>query len=460
MKNIVLFLALSINCHLFAQNNFDSNQISNQTKKIVKKIEKKNQLMDSAVGFSGYKPKQWENFEELKARASKSELIELTNHPNGVVRSYSFWALSHDSNIDLFSIVKKHLTDNELIYTQFGCIIMEEKVGDFFIMVMTPEYVDLESKKLNQKELYELDSLLIYLPNKLSSKFGALNRAEATNKIYPKIRELVVMEKNQNALVTLAKFQKDQDIEIIKNFISNTKNIRRSHYFTYSAISEFPNQAFIPLLEENLINTLDDTHYSTEWRALYKAIASYKNEKAVSLLTIPFHKVQHKNIKKYHIEFVFNAIMEYQDPMYDKLLWKIWEEENQISVQSYKYLLSLNPSRAYELTKKELIPEYQIQASDFRPNLENVVSSENLKEYFLNVLMTNDKRLSNKIIAHQIENANVHDIYLFNSKVNKQKIFIEPIFSRLEEESNPHIYFDLIETLINFKDDTINMRIL
>ena len=170
--------------------------------------------------------------------------------------------------------------------------------------------------------------------------------------------------------------------------------------------------------------------------------------------------MKHQHIKKYHIDFVFDAIMKYQDPIYDNLLWEIWEEENQISVQSYKYLLSLNPSRAYELTKKELIPEYQIQASDFRPNLENVVSSENLKEYFLNVLMANDKRLSNKIIAHQIENANVHDIYLFNSKVNKQKMFIEPIFSRLEEESNPHIYLDLIETLINFKDDKINRRIL
>jgi hypothetical protein len=460
MKIVLLIIALTINCNLAAQYKFDSSLITKKTNKIVSKIEKENQLMSSAVGYSGEKPEQWDNFQKLKEQASKNELLELTNHPNGVVRSYSFWALSHDPNIDLFNIVKEHLSDDELINTLFGCIGGQEKVGDFFIQIVTSEYVDLESQKLSKIEFQELDSLLIYHPNKLSSRFDAINRAKATNEIYPKIRELVVKEKNPNALVSLAKFQKEQDIELIKNFNDNSNEVEDGFYFTYSAIIEFPNQAFLPLLAENLMSTLDNTHFSSEWRQLYKAIACYKNEKSLTLLEIPFTQVEHENIKKYHIEFVFEAISDAQDSIYDELLWRIWEEEYQTSIQVYKHLLSLNPARAYELTKRELIENYEIQRSNFVPKLNKVDNSENLTEYQLNVIIANDAELSSKIISQQIINTNVHNLSLFTSKVNQQELFVEPLFNRLENEWNAHIYLDLVETLILYRDDTINKRIL
>jgi len=460
MKINLILLTLLMNLTSIAQDSFDKNKISKQTNKVVKDIAKINELMSSAVYYSGMKPKQWDNFEELKRKASKEELIELTNHPNGVVRSYAFWALSYNKNIDLFQIVKNHLNDDELINTQFGCIGGQEKVGDFFIQIMTPQYINFESKKLKQEAFWELDSLLIYEPNNLSSRFAAINRAKATEKLYPKIRELVIKEKNPSALVTLAKYQKEQDIEIIKNFRDKTDKTEGGFYFTYSAIIQFPNPAFLPLLEKNLKNTLDNTHFSTEWRQLYKAITSYKNEKSLELLKIPFTQVQHQNIKKYHIDFVFEAILAFQDSRYDELLWQIWEEENQISIDSYKYLLSLNPSRAYELTKKELIKDYETQNSDFNPELNNIKHSDNLHEFLLNIIIANDEELSNKIIGQQIENANVHEFSLFTSKVNKQEIFIEPLFKRLENARNANVYLNLIETLLSYKDDSINKRIL
>ena len=460
MKINLILIALILSFNSFAQDNFDTSKISKRTKKVVKEISKINELMSSAVYYSGMKPKQWDNFEELKRKATKEELIELTNHPNGVVRSYAFWALSVDKSVDLFQIVKKHLNDDELINTQFGCIGGQEKVGDFFIQIMTPQYVDLESNKLSKEEAKELDSLLIYHPNNLSARYDAISRAETTDKLYPKIRELVIKEKNPSALVTLAKYHKDQDIEIIKNYRDETDKSERGFYFTYSAIKEFPNSEFLPLLENNLKNTLDNTHFSTEWRELYMAIASYKNEKSLELLKIPFTEVQHQNIKKYHIEFVFEAILAFQDSIYDELLWRIWEEENQSSIDSYKYLLSINPSKAYELTKKELVEGYEVQNPEFTPDLSDVEDSENYYEYLLNVITANDKELSNKIISQQIERANVHNLSLFTSKVNRQEIFIEPLFNRLENAWNAHIYLNLIETLIEYKDDNINKRIL
>ncbi|GAK91820.1 hypothetical protein JCM19297_4 [Nonlabens ulvanivorans] len=222
----------------------------------------------------------------------------------------------------------------------------------------------------------------------------------------------------------------------------------------------FPRQEYIPLLESHLKKTLDDKYFSQEWRELYKAIASFKNKKALELLKIPFTEVEHQNIKKYHIDFVFHAILDFKDPIYNDLLWRIWEEENKRTLGSYKYLLSLNPSKTYELTKKELIENYQVQEPDFVPNLTNVESSEKFYEYLLNVITANDKELSNKIIIEQIEKANVHNLPLFTSKVNKQEMFIKPLFKRLEKADNPHVYLDIVKTLIEFKNDEINKEII
>lgn len=460
MKIILTIIILFISLISSGQTTYNDKLISSKTKKTVKRIESVNELMDSAVGYSGTQPKQWDNFEELKKKATKEELIELTNHPNGVVRSYSFWALSHKKDFELYPIVKKHLNDNELINTQFGCVGRQKMVGDFFIDVMTPQYVDLDSEKMNLNQQKKLDSLLIYQPNKLSARYFAIKRVEPTENLYPKIRELAIEEKNQSALVTLAKYQKEQDIEIIKNNRSENEKAESGYYHTYVAISHFPRPEFIPLLETNLNKTLDNTHYSNEWRKLYKAIASYKNKKAVDLLKVPFSKVEHQDIKEYHIRFVYEAIQEFQDPIYNELYWVIWEEEGKISPDIYKYLFNENPSKTYELTKMEMIENYQQQKSDFVPSANGVEFTEDIYETMLNVLIVNDKELANKVIAEQILNSSVHNLSLYTSKVNKQNIFIEPLFERLEDAWNAHVYLDLIKTLIEYDNEVINQRIL
>ena len=195
----------------------NSTEISEETNLIVKKIEKINVLIGSAVGYSGKKTEQYDNFEALKKTASKEELLQLTKHSNPVVRCYSFWALGNHKNFDLFSLVKDHIKDDALVKTQFGCLLSTEKAGDFFINLVTPNYVDDEVKKLNEKELKTLDSLLVYQENNLDSRFRAIERAEPTELLYPKVRELVTKFNNQSALVTLSKYKNPNDIEIILN---------------------------------------------------------------------------------------------------------------------------------------------------------------------------------------------------------------------------------------------------
>lgn len=419
--------------------------------------------MGEAVYYSGMKPKQYENFEILVKIASHEELLNLTKHPNGVVRCYSFWALSLKKDINLFSIIKEHINDDEIVNTQFGCMGGQEKVGDFFISIATPNYIDLESKKLSENEYKLLDSILIYKDNNLDSKYRAIENAEPSENLYPKIRDLYLKFNNQSALVTLSKYQKDQDIELIlKNRENQVKDPESGYYFSYKAIQNFPNLSFIPLLEKNLKSTLDDNGYDSEWREMYRAIAIYKNKKALELLKIPFTNISNQNIKKYHIDFIYDAIIEHQSEIYDELLWKIFDEENLITLYGFEYLLNLNPQKTYELTKRRLIENYQIKNGGMIPKISANMFGDNLEQTMLNFILLNEKTVAYEIISKKIESESVHEFEIYSKKVIElnDKYFVENLFKRLEKEWNAHVYLDIVQTLISFNDESINKRII
>lgn len=452
-------MTLTLNC--FGQPTFDKSKISKQTGQIITKIEKVNQLMGSAVYYAGIRPVQFDNFTELQKKASKDELTELTNHPNGVVRCYSFWALTYDSSIDLFPIIVRHINDDTNVKTQFGCIGSSEKVGDFFINLVTPNYVDVNSKKLDSFQFAAIDSILIYTPNNLYAKQNAISRTKLTERFYLRVRDLVINDKDQEALVTLAKYQREQDVPLIqKNKIGNKSD--DGYFFTYQAISKFPHPAFFSLLEQNLKRTLADDHFSTEWRELYKAIASYKSNKAIELLDIPFTQVKHENIRKYHIDFIFGALEKFKSTIYDDLLWKIWVEEKMTSSDVFKYLSAKNPQRVFELTKQTLQTPEDFSIANNACDYDNSDNSESLINTMFDLALTQERAFAINVVNRNLLNEDISLFQFFAAKASELKdtSFVGQLFIRLERDDNPHIYLKTAEALIAFNSKDINNRIV
>jgi len=461
MRHLVTIIILTLTLNCFGQFPFDKTKISRQTEVIVSKIAKNNELMGSAVYYAGIRPAQYDNFAELQNRATQEELLELTNHPNGVVRCYSFWALTYKPSANLLPIVLAHIVDTASVNTQFGCIGSREKVGDFFINLVTPQYVDLNSKKLTTAEYDYLDSVLVYTPNKLYAKENAINRTKQNEKSYERVRELVLTENNQSALVTLAKFKREEDIPLILN--NRSKGERYDQlFFTYKAISEFPDNAFLPLLKKSLYEAIDKGSWSTEWRELYKAIASFKNDTALQLLKIPFTQTKHENIRQYHIDFIFGAVQEFYTPIYDELLWTMWENDKKINSEVFNLLYPKNPEKAFNLTKKTIQ-----NADDFCfLNTESYGEDEktpvNLLDVMLDTALAKDKPYAIELINKNIREINVHQFPTFADKALKIKdtSFVTSLFDRLEHEDNAYIYLKATEVLIAFKNNDINRRIV
>ncbi len=454
---LIIFISI-LTLKAAGQTGFDKSLLSAATEKVVSDIEQLNKVSDNIYEEAPTGIKKKDILAQLLSVASKEELITLTNHPNGVVRCYSFWALSRKPAVDLLPILINHISDSAKIQTLFGDVDGREKVGDFMIDVATPDYVDLASSKLDSTQLARLDSLLIYTPNELDAKANAIRMAQPTDKLYPRLRELVIKDHNQSALVTLAKYRKQQDISLILNNREEGEGANGGYFYTYRAISQFPCPDFMPILRRNLQNTYEESHhYSNEWRELYRAIAAYRNPAAVELLKSPFTKVKSRDIREYHLNFVFGAIQGSTDPIFDDLRWMLWEDGGRIGAKEFKYLSLQSPQRAFILAKKSLLNINQTEVNNLAFN-----SLDSLPGIMLNLICQKDSVLGLEIIRTNLKQADVHVYPIFSRKAAEicSPSFLNPLFERLDREDNPWIYLETVKALIAYKNDGINKRIL
>jgi predicted CopG family antitoxin len=460
MKTLFFFLLLPFIA--LGQKSFDKQGISKEVLAISKKIAANNVLAGSAVGYSGQRPEQYNNFEKLKERASTNELIKLTNHPNGVVRCYAFFALLEIANNEIiYPIVLSHLNDTTIVETFYGCIVSESMVGDIFIRDAIYEDEETPSK-LNPEQINIIDSLIINQDSKLWYRDTAIEQIKFNESNYEKIRDLAVKEHNNTALVRLAEYKRSEDLNIFKKYFSSASknedsgdndNNEQLFYF-YKIVEKYPHPDFFPFLQSELEKIMDDDHFGNEWVGLYTAIAAYQNNEALALLKKPFTDVQHKHIKKYHLDFIETAIITFPSPLYDELLWKIWEENNIITLDVYTHLNEINPEKAYNIGLKSLY--FEDNSSEFSYIPDDII------ELILKNVYDKDGTKANEIIINNIENCRVLEfpIYTKYAKETHDIIYTKPLLKRLKTENNAHVYLEIVRTLITYNDTEINKSIL
>jgi hypothetical protein len=293
-------------------------------KKIVNDIAKGNSVESSHIGEGGSPSKQYAKYEELKKNATETQLIELTENSNSAVRCFAFQALASKKSEKTFSILLKHLKDTTLVKTQSGCIIMTQLVGDYFIDVVTPYYIDKEVYKLNNNERKKLDSILLNDRKiKLSAKYSVLKNLAPTEENYKRIRELVEIDKNTSALITLAKYKKQEDKKLISSFF----NDENSQFSALYAVREFPDDYFYPFILEIFDNEWKQERYDyPKWRICYQTLAKYPKPETIERFektTNTKDEFRYQTLCKYLII----AIKKYPNNLYEPFKQKIKLEE-------------------------------------------------------------------------------------------------------------------------------------
>lgn len=333
MQKIVIILLVFILFSCIEQRKKVSS-ISN-INEIVKGIETKNRVEAQSIGLSNKPSKQWNKYEQLKKTATEEQLIRLTNHKNSVVRCYAFQALAERNSTHIFNILLKHLHDTTTVETINGDMGCEMYVGDYFIEVVTPNYIDKKLYKLSKIEREILDSILIYDKSiSLYEKSTVLRNIKPTKKNYAIIKELVEKNRNADALTALAKYHNQSDKTLISSFLNNDKTTN----YALLAIIEFPDDFFYPFTKRILLNewiAKDGVYDSNRLILCYEILAKFPRAETIELFEETI-KIKDESRYKKLCEFLLIAISKYPNKLYEPLKQKIKVDEGVMnSVKDY-----------------------------------------------------------------------------------------------------------------------------
>ena len=257
-----------------------------------------------------------ESFLALSKKMSAAKLLELTHHDKPIIRCRAFGALIDEYQGDALSLVQEHLQDTAWVHSSpRSCLDTKERVGDYFVEVYQWKYLLANDSLRNSK----LDSVLIFRPNKLRSRYMAMHRAADAGKYYDRIREMVLEgDFKEGGLTVLAKFRREQDIDVILNWnVVKAANKEKTNTYTFYAISIFPHPAFSLFLRQNMKKAIL-TKPDMSCRGLYLAVANYNNKASHDLLLLPF-QIADKSIRAKHLQTLASALKENSDPIYNDL---------------------------------------------------------------------------------------------------------------------------------------------
>lgn len=308
---------------------------------VVNQIEREKRLFYKSID-GNYSVTDSNDFLNLKNQASEEQLIQLTKHKNGKVKTLAFLILANKQYDKLFSIILEQIKDTTTVRIQMGCVAIEKYTTDYFIDVVSEgKFKNNNFKKLTIQQKNIISNLLIADDkSKLSARTNAIFALKATMENYDLIRSLVSIEKNYAAIYTLATFKNEND----KKIIASCFNEKITKYEAARSTFIFHDDYFYPYLKkacEKLIkNYLVDEH---GYSLLFKALANYPKQETLSF----FEKIiKERDYNEYRNEkiakYVLIAIAEYPNPKYNLL-------KNKIKV-SDKTLKEIND----ELAKKQL----------------------------------------------------------------------------------------------------------
>ncbi|MGZ3777382.1 MAG: hypothetical protein ACXVAZ_06925 [Mucilaginibacter sp.] len=240
-----------------------------------------NQVDSQGIGESGFESEQWDRFERLRKLATDVELHQLTDYPNAVVRCYAFHAIALRKDTAIFSILLSHLKDTATVKTLSNDLGGRDMVGDYFVNIVTPQYIDLKAYKLSEDQKERLDSILLYDKGIQSgAKDEMLRQLKPNKRYYERVKEIAQIENNGDGLIALSKFRNSIDTGIIISYLKNAKEI----YYGLYAAKEFPSPAFY----SQLVWIFEDqwakkSYYSSAWRLLYQALTQYSTSQTRAL---------------------------------------------------------------------------------------------------------------------------------------------------------------------------------
>lgn len=390
---------------------------------------------DEAVGYGGDRTKTYNAFAALEKLATKEQILSFTTNKNSNIKAYASKALrSRFPEEDFFDLLMVKLSDETKVRYFSGCFLQEAMMGDFY-------FNQLSGNLTTTQRSVVLEYLLAH-DNKLATTSSLLENAEIPDSLLPRIRELA-HEGNDSALFALAKFKREEDGPVI------IAAAQTNPFNSFRCIAMNPLPAYFRALKEAHPALLAEDGWSNTQKEFYKAVATFKDDAALELLSKPLDGNEEAiPMRKYHLEFVFEAISAYQNPLYDELKWRLWSESNQIDLNAYIHLLALDKDRAIKLTRGTL------DHLDWN-------TKDDLLTEMLTQIDTTDPAYVEEVVARELAECDVGRYSYFAEIAGRSKMasYIQALFKGVETADNPHIFLPATKALFAYGNDAIDKRV-
>lgn len=285
-------------------------QVSDKTLSIIKPLE-------TYKSFRSLNEEPREIKKKLEQSASTEELIYLANNgKNPYIKSVSAEVLINRKENRILDIFKNSIHSQEEIKFTTECLsdaillpayifeiaISNPDISEDYKTKLTEELANivLQSKPVNIKLLEQIRYSIPETPEN-----------------YSILRQLVIESKSSELLISLAKYQNQNDIELIKSFGKHS----------FLAIEKFPDEKFLPFLNENIEN-------SKEFPFMF-ALSSFCNPEAKIILdkVIEFEKNENKknNCGNVCLNIFYQQINQNKCSFFQPSLENLWLTDKIIS---------------------------------------------------------------------------------------------------------------------------------
>jgi len=287
-----------------------------EIEELVAAIAEGDRVESSHIYFGAEPSSQWQRYEKLTELATVEQLIALTDHKNAAVRCYAFQGLASKRSDRVFDVLLKHLTDNEIVDTQDGCIGMSTPVGDYLVEVVT---MGGAWYQLDEAQRERLDRILLNDRSvKLAARTRALRAMKPAPDYYARVRELASDERNPASVRLLAKYRNPADVALISTFFES----KSDHETLLYAAREFPHEAFYPLVSQIFEQQWVDKQYGRELRLCFQVLAQYPRQETLALFERTL-MLQDERRRKTLSDDLLAAITKYPNELFEPLKSKL-----------------------------------------------------------------------------------------------------------------------------------------
>ncbi len=369
-------------------------------------------------------------------QATREQLLAFTRDENVNLRAHAAMALKERfPREDFFELLMEKLSEEMEFDYLNGCIGYRMKIGDLYHQTLIDS--------LSEEHQAAVIDHLLTSENKLAATDLVLRGADIPERHLPRLRALAAAG-NGSALLAVAKFRQDQDKPLI---IASAK----AHPFEcFRCISQNPQPEYFKVLQEAHPTLLAETTWSTTQREFYMAAAAYRNKDSVDLFEkVVNGTVQEIPMRSYHLDFILSAINDIEERVYDELKWRFWGDLQRINLANFKRLAALDETRALKLTRQTL------------DSLSREVSNEVLLAMFA-LISPKHPSYVDGVIANELGKCELTR-YSFLAGIamkSPKDAYIEPLFKAVETSDNPWVYLPATETLVSYKQEAIQKRLL